>query len=304
MRQTFNLQGHRGARGLRPENTLPSFEAALDAGVSSIDTDVHLTRDGVPVLIHDPRVSGPIYGVADGPLVSQIPLAELRKFRAAGNPDPALFPEQDPAVTPVARLFAERAGTDPYFIPTLSDLFAFAAAYAGDCGAAAAKTPAQRDRAARVLFDLELKRVPFHPETIGDGFTGTEPGLLERRVVDAARAAGMVGRTVVRSFDHRSVVAIRRLEPSLTTALVVSGTVLTNPGRLARETGCALYCPEVDFLDERQVQSAHGESVGVIPWTVNDPVPWERLVAWGVDGITTDYPDRLGAWLKGRGIGF
>src|SRR5262245_22860064 len=276
MRPTFNLQGHRGARGLRPENTLPSFEAALDAGVSSIETDVHLTRDGVPVLIHDPRVSGPIYGVADGPLISQIMLAELRTYRAAGNPDPARFPEQDAAVTPVARLFAQRAGIDPYGIPALAELYAFVAAYAGDGGAAAGKTPAQRDRAGHLIFDLELKRVPFHPEMIGDGFTGTEPGLLERRVVDAARAAGMVYRTVVRSFDHRSVVAIRTLEPSLlTTALLVSGTALANPGRLARETGCAFYCPDAKFLDEGQVQNAHAEGVSVIPWTVNDPAEWE-----------------------------
>src|SRR6476620_7521466 len=80
----FDLQGHRGARGLRPENTLPSFEAALDAGVTSIETDLHLTRDGAVVLWHDPLVTAAHFHPAPaGPLpVSALTLAELRRFEA------------------------------------------------------------------------------------------------------------------------------------------------------------------------------------------------------------------------------
>src|SRR5256885_13141728 len=122
MAPSFDLQGHRGARSVRPENTLPSFEAALDAGVTSIETDVHLTRDGVSVLIHDAVLTPPVYtGPASGTLVSQLTLTELRAYRAAGNPDPARFPDQNAALTPLARIFAEQAGIDPYGIPTLAD---------------------------------------------------------------------------------------------------------------------------------------------------------------------------------------
>ena len=96
MGNRFNLQGHRGARGLRPENTLPSFEVAFDVGVTSIETDVHLTRDGVPVLLHDATISDrlcrllPAAGSPDPsrrPLVRQLTLAELLGYAAERNPE-------------------------------------------------------------------------------------------------------------------------------------------------------------------------------------------------------------------------
>src|SRR3954462_4716808 len=96
MKQGFNFQGHRGARGLRPENTLPSFEAALDAGVTSIETDLHLTRDGALVLCHDPLLPAPAFTPTPpaNTAVRSLTLAELRQYRAAGNPAPARFPDQ------------------------------------------------------------------------------------------------------------------------------------------------------------------------------------------------------------------
>src|SRR4051794_30307799 len=99
----FNLQGHRGARGLVAENTLPAFETAFDLGVTSIETDVHLTRDGVPVLAHDPFISDRLCGLIPGsrspdpagrPLISQLRLTELRGYAADRNPDPLRFPDQ------------------------------------------------------------------------------------------------------------------------------------------------------------------------------------------------------------------
>jgi glycerophosphoryl diester phosphodiesterase len=278
----FDLQGHRGARGLRPENTLPSFEAALDAGVTSIETDVHLTRDGVPVLIHDPRLSPRIHRPDSHhrALVCELTLSELRRYRADGNPDPQRFPTQTAEVSPRARGFAERHGFDVYAIPTLANLLEFVAGHPG------------------VRIDVELKRVPFRPELIGDDFDGVAPGLLERQVVETLRAAGMIERATVRSFDHRSLRAIRTLAPEVTTGLLIAETAVLSPSRLAREAGADMYCPDLEFLDEAQVRDAHAAGMRVIPWTVNEPADWQRLLAWGVDGITTDYPDRLAAWLS------
>src|SRR6266849_5753145 len=128
---SFDLQGHRGARGLKPENTLPAFETALDLGVTSIETDVHLTRDGVPILVHDASIQARLLPgniVPDASshcLVSALTLAQLRGYRADRNPDPERFPNQDATVTPLAELYAERATLDPYALPALSDLFAF-----------------------------------------------------------------------------------------------------------------------------------------------------------------------------------
>src|SRR5262249_45303649 len=151
-------------------------------------------------------------------------------------------------------------------------------------------------------FDLELKRVPFQPETINDGFPGRAPGRLEERVTEAVRAAGVVGRTNVRSFDHRSVYWLRQLEPGLTGAVLIAGTAPFAPGELARRVGATIYAPDYRFLDEGLVERAHADGVRVVPWTVNDPAHALRLLAWGVDGLTTDFPDRIGAALRPAGV--
>jgi glycerophosphoryl diester phosphodiesterase len=244
---TFNLQGHRGARGLKPDNTLPSFEVALQVGASSVETDLHLTRDGQVVLCHDPTLGGR--------LIRDLSRDELR----------------------------------PFAIPTLDELFEFVK---------------RRERTPRLVFDLELKRVPARPQRIGDGFDGGAAGLLEERVLECIHRHGVLERTVVRSFDHRSVRAIKEREPRLRTAILVAAVAPVAPEELAQRAGASIYCPEADFLDERQVRQLHKAGIAVLPWTVNDPADWERLLDWGVDGITTDYPDRLAALLRARGIPF
>jgi glycerophosphoryl diester phosphodiesterase len=298
----LEIQGHRGARGLKPENTLPSFEAALDAGATSIETDVHLTRDGVPVLTHDPIVSERLFRLipgSDSPPPSPrlgirtLTLDQLRGYRAERNPDSSRFPEQDALVTPLAQSFSATRGLDPFTPPTVADFIAFVAAYAADPG----KTPEQRTRALTLRFDLELKRVPFHPEAIGDAFDGEGPGELETRLVEIVRAANVVDRTTVRSFDHRCVLAIGRMEPRLTRAVLIAGTAFVDPVAVVRQAEATIHCPDFTFLDAAQVRLLHAANMRVLPWTVNRPEDWARLIEWGVDGITTDYPDRLAGFL-------
>jgi glycerophosphoryl diester phosphodiesterase len=309
MSPVFNLQGHRGARALRPENTLPAFETAFDAGVTSIETDVHLTRDGIAVLYHDALLSDPpcrsIDGRAAAPaLLSQLSLAELRGYRADRNPDPRRFPDQTALVTPAAQRFAEQHGLDVYGIPTLEELLRFTAAYAGKLGAQAGKSEGQRQRAASMLFDLELKRVPFHPETINDHYDGTRPGLLEERIIEAVRQAEVVARTTVRSFDHRAVCLLRRLEPGLTGAVLIAEAAPVEPAELIERALAQVYCPGYLFLDAALVQQVHAAGARVLPWTVNQPEHWQRLLDWGVDGLTTDVPDLLARYLRERNIAY
>ncbi len=291
---SFHLQGHRGARGRKPENTLPSFEAALDAGVSSVETDLHLTGDGVVVLCHEPTLDAPIFSPSPCPRpLAELRLTDLRAWRADRNPDPARFPDQDAVATPLARWFAERHGLDPFAVPTLSDLFLFAAAYAGEPGAAAGKSPRQRARAARVGFDLELKHVPFQ---------AGPPELLERRTAEAVQAAGVADRTTVRCFDHRCVRRLRALEPRLTGAVLIAHTAPVALRELVLRADARIYCPSHDFVDEDLVREAHAAGIRVLPWTVNEPAQWRRLIDWGVDGLTTDYPDRLAERLSAWGV--
>jgi glycerophosphoryl diester phosphodiesterase len=313
MPTVFDLQGHRGARGLKPENTLPGFEMALDLGASSIETDVHLSRDGVAVLVHDGTISPTLYSLGTGggapdpaqrPRVASLTLDQLRRYRVDRNPDPSRFPKQDTDVGTLTCRFAEERKLNPLSPPTLADLFAFVAAYAGEPGEKAGKSEAQRKRAGKVRLDLELKRLPFFPETIGDGWDGQKPGPLEKKLVAIVQAAGAVARTAVRSFDHRCVKHVRQLEPQLTGQVLVAETAPVSPGKVASSAGAKVYCPDFQFLDRQLIRQAHDEGVQVLPWTVNDPDAWEKLVDWGVDGITTDFPDRLADWLQRKHINF
>jgi glycerophosphoryl diester phosphodiesterase len=306
----FEVQGHRGARGLKPENTLPSFEAAFDAGAASVETDVHLTRDGVAVLIHDRFLSERIYRLVRNPVqqrrgkdedvpapdthppVSELTLRQLRSYRGDLNPDRLRFPGQDRSLTPLTRAFGEACAIDAYAVPTLAELFAFAEAYAGEPGSAAGKTDEQRARVRKLRFDLEIKSVPFLD---GDG-----AGVLEAKILEVVRAAGVLARTTVRSFDHRRVCRLHDLEPGLTTAVLVAGTAPVDPVQLVAAAEAQMYCPEYQFLDELQVRQLHAAGIRVLPWTVNNPEDWSRLCNWGVDGITTDYPDRLASWYRKR----
>jgi glycerophosphoryl diester phosphodiesterase len=291
---TFNLQGHRGARGLRPENTLPSFEAALDAGASSVELDLHLSRDRHLMVCHDPVVSD------GGALVSRLTRAELQAHPVDRNPEPGRFPNQQAVITPVVARFAKSRGLHPFVMPTLAELFDFVAFYAQD----ESKPPVQRAQAGRLVFDLELKRVPARPEAIGDNFDGRNPGVLEELVLAAIRRHALLERTVVRSFDHRGVWVLKQMEPRLRTAVLMRGAAPVAPEEIARRAGADIYCPEIHCVDQEQVRRLQAAGLAVLPWTVNEPADWQRLLDWQVDGITTDYPDRLAEFLRSKGVEF
>jgi glycerophosphoryl diester phosphodiesterase len=304
--RVFDLQGHRGARGLKPENTLPSFEAALDAGVDSIETDVHLALDESPVLCHEPQLheafcrahSWDVFPrLQEHPLISTLTTLQLQAYSSEINVDLKQFPLQNASVTPVAALYAEKRRMHPFAIPLLSDLFAFVESYAGEMGECAGKSKKQRAKAETLQFDLELKRVPFYPQKIGDEFDGCTPALLERCVLKAVETAGVANRVRVRSFDHRCVLAFRAAAPSIRAGVLTRETAPVAPEDMVRAAGADTYCPDYRFLDESLVRRLHDAGIGVFPYTVNDPNDWSKLLSWDVDGITTDYPDRLALFL-------
>src|SRR5262249_16109121 len=148
--------------------------------------DLHLTRDGVVVVLHDPALSPKFHRLLPGfagpdpaktPLVSTLALEQLKGVAADRNPDITRFPHQDAAPTPAAALFAAENRFDPFSIPTLENWIGFMKAYVGSLGRSAGKSPQQQAWAIQVRLDLELKRVPFRPERIGDDFGGDSAGL-------------------------------------------------------------------------------------------------------------------------------
>lgn len=292
----FDVEGHRGARGLRPENTLPAFETALDLGVTTLELDLHLTADEAVVIWHDDRIGQDkcrLEPLAAEPLppdpelastsrsalmISQLTLVQLQKYRCDRNPDRDEFPEQRNGPTPLAG--------DRYQIVTLAQLFDFVDAYAADGG----KTTAQRENARRVEFNVETKRKPDDPGAINDGFDGSNPGPFERAIVELVELRGLTERTIVQSFDHRSLRAVRQLNSAIRLSALSFGHA--DPTAYA-QLGAAIWSPRASDLTPALIEEAHAAGLRVIPWTVNDPEEMRLLIEMGVDGLISDRPDVL-----------
>ncbi|MFQ5614089.1 MAG: glycerophosphodiester phosphodiesterase family protein [Anaerolineae bacterium] len=303
----FDLQAHRGGRGIRPENTLPAFEYALDQRVTTLELDLHLTLDGQVVVIHDAAIGrhcrlDPQANAPPAPdpqaadvdeaelLISRLTLAQIRQYQCDGNPNPSRFPHQAAATMPLTQ--------DNYRLPTLAEVFQLAADYA----ASDLKTGAQRRHAAGVRFNIETKRKPGQPELIADDFDGQSPGLFEERIVEIVQQFDLVDRVTIQSFDHRSINVIAQLDPAIQTVALTSRPA--DPAGIARQTTAAVWSPNHETLTARGIEAAHEAGLAVIPWTVNDPDRMGALIDLGVDGLITDFPAVLAAILEERGIAY
>jgi len=291
----FDLQGHRGARGLAPENTLPAFERALRLGVHTLELDVGLTADGVVVIGHDPLLNPAIVRDAQGrwiqgpgPAVRQLTLQALQRFDV-GRIDPA---------SPYAQTFAQQQPQDGTAMPTLQALFDRVKAL----GAPA------------VRFNIETKLSPLKPQETAS------PDEMVDALLAVVQQAGMAQRVSIQSFDWRTLQRVQRLAPGIPTVYLTiqtansdnvkdgrwtAGWNLADHGsvpRLVKAAGGAVWSPNQGSLTQPLVQEAQALGLKVIPWTVNNPADMERLMGWGVDGLITDYPDRLREVMAQRGL--
>jgi glycerophosphoryl diester phosphodiesterase len=298
---SFDLQGHRGARGLRPENTLAGFAFALELGVSTLELDCAVTRDGVVVVSHDPvpnpdhtRDEHGRFLDAAGPPIATLSYAELQRYDV-GRLKPG---------TEYAARFPDQQAVDGERIPRLADVFALA-----------------RSRgAADVGFNIETKLSPEQPElTVG-------PEAFARALVQAVRDAGMESRTTIQSFDWRTLMIVRRVAPEIATVALTDqqpgedtiGAGRPGPSpwlggldvddfggsvpRLVHASGAATWSPYYMDLDARLVAEAHALGLRVVPWTVNEPAEMRRMLGFGVDGMISDRPDLLKAEVEAKGI--
>lgn len=296
----FDLQAHRGGRGLFPENTLTAFRGALAIGVTTLETDLAVTRDGVLVISHDPalssdKVRGPDgRWVSDpGPLIHSLTLAELRRFEL-GRLNPA---------SKYARNWPDQRPQDGERFPTLTELFLLTAAHPES-----------------VRFNIETKITPTEPGDTVDAET------FARMVVDEVQRMGMASQVTIQSFDWRTLIEVRRIAPAIETACLTiespdmdtvkadaSGASPWQAGlkreaygnslpRLAKAAGCKTWSMFWRNLTHEQVQEAHALQLRVLPWTVNDTDDMTRLIGWRVDGIITDYPNRLRKVMTDKGL--
>jgi glycerophosphoryl diester phosphodiesterase len=256
--QGFDIQGHRGARDLRPENTLPAMEAGLDNLVTTLETDIHLTKDGVPILSHDPHIQtgkcrnadGTPYTFADEVLIKDLTLAQIRqRFICDGIIRTGTPQTNDRAMSPVAVAYAKKAGfPDAYSEPTVQDLFDFVSFYADFYSAGAGKdTPgaaARAANAARVKFNIETKLnprsdkdphgVPFKDRT-------PDPNTIATTLGNAIVANHMEDRADVQSFDWRTLrIIVAKFPQLLTVELFGDFPVFADPTVAGSDDGTNL----------------------------------------------------------------
>jgi glycerophosphoryl diester phosphodiesterase len=293
----FELHGHRGARGLVPESTLPSFEQAIERGVDTLELDLHFSADGELIVWHDPEIDARHCRVdprASAPLppdpasspgaalrIRALTARQLAKYRCDRNPDPAAHPAQRPT--------AGRVSGDDFHVVTLGELFDFMDSYSRSRRA----PESFRSRARRVRYNVETKRSIIDPSIIDDGFdraAPASPGAFERALVSLIRARSLEGRVTVQSFDVRSLRAVAELAPSVERSWLTSQREALSTALFAR---AQVWSPSASLVTPEVVAAAHDAGLRVVAWTVNDPAQLCALVRAGVDGVITDRPDLL-----------
>jgi glycerophosphoryl diester phosphodiesterase len=252
--------GHRGARALLPENTIPGFEYAIAAGVDALELDLAITRDDVVVVSHDPILNPKLCQGPGAPVpIRTLLLSELRQWDCGALPNPA-FPRQTPV-----------PGTR---IPTLDEVLALSQRGAFD-------------------FNLETKIFADHPE-----YTPS-PENFAQLALDCIRRHRLETRTVLLSFDFRTLHAMKALAPEVRRSALYEGGAEAFAD-VARRAGARIVSPEKSLVKLEKVNAAHAAGLQVVAWTANTPAEWDALTSSGVDAIVSDDPAALIAWLKER----
>lgn len=267
----FDVQGHRGARGLLPENTIAAFLRAIDLGVTTLELDVVIAADSTVVVSHEPWMSEEICSLEDGSPVEdhtkhnlfQLSYETIARYDCGirGNPR---FPRQEPM-----------AATKP----RLKDVIA------------AAERHARARSASPLWYNIETKSRPSW-----DGIFTPEPETFTRLIYAVLIQTGVKDRSIHQSFDVRTLQAGHRIDPTWRTAMLMAHAadlpaIIDSLGFVP-----TIYSPHYGLVTESLLRDAHARGIRVIPWTVNTLADMQRLKKLGVDGLITDYPD-LGVLL-------
>jgi glycerophosphoryl diester phosphodiesterase len=274
----FEVQGHRGSRAVRPENTIPGFSAAIEAGANVLEFDVLVTADDELIIHHDFFVNKDLCSYLDGTSlqdshpIRSLTLSEIKKLDGGAKINPE-FPTQ-----------IQVPGTQ---IPTLQELFEFL-------------QNSSHPNAKTVRLNLEIKRDPRYPEWT------LSPSELAKKIVKQVKVNGFTDRIYYSSFDPEVLLAIRKEDPNATVGFIFSADSL-QVARLLRPDAdrdflvkiasylqAKVLSPEHSLLSSKQdVIALQKQGFRVIPWTVNDPARWKELIEMGVDGIISDDPKGL-----------
>lgn len=260
----YDLQGHRGCRGLYPENTIPAFRHALALGVSTLELDVVVSADLQVVVSHEPWISGEICSSVSGkPHFGDLTYDRIRSFDC-GSKHFERFPDQK-------KLNVSK--------PLLSEVLLKMGALSDSLG---------RD----VAFNIEIKSRPSW-----DGVEQPGPDTVVPIVMNVIAESGLLSNCTLQSFDFRVLRLIHESHPQVPLSCLVEMHGLPfhkSVRKQIKKLGFvpSVYSPNEKFVNQKVVEAAHLLEMKIIPWTINDPERMKKLLKMGVDGIITDYPDR------------
>jgi glycerophosphoryl diester phosphodiesterase len=265
---TIDVQGHRGCRGLLPENTLPAFRRAMELGVDTLELDCGITKDGIVVVHHDRRLNPDVARGPDGKWVSapaptlySLTFAELQRYDV-GRIRPG---------SEYAKRFPHQQGMDGVRIPRLADLFAMT-------------------RGTAVGFNIETKLLPTHAgETAG-------PGEFARAFMREIRSAG--ARATIQSFDYRTLKIVEKEAPEIET--VYLSEITDAVPEKVHAAGAKIWSPDFHAITPHVMREVRRLGLRVVVWTPNEPADIEQMIDAGVDGIISDYPERVIEVLRKR----
>ena len=266
----FDLQGHRGARGLLPENSVPAFRRAAELGVTTLEMDVVVSRDREVVVSHDPHFDPTFCSWPNGRPVTEDESRRLRLYDMS-YAEIAAF---DCGILPNPEFPGQKAV--PARKPLLREVIAMAEALAAELG---------RDP---LLYNIETKS-----RKSGDGVFHPPPQLFTELLYGVLSDTGVTPRAVIQSFDYRTLRAARQIDPAWRTSLLTERFTGRFVSLKIRRLGFLpeIYSPDYRAVTSRMIARVHELGMQIIPWTVNDGVSMRRLAEMGVDGLITDYPD-------------
>lgn len=269
---TFDLQGHRGARGLRPENSIPAFIYALDSGVTTLELDLAITKDHQIVVSHDPWLSADFCLKPDGSEISdadekslniyEMTYDEVREFDC-GSKGNEKFPEQ--VKVKVSR-------------PLLKDVII------------AAENHIKSYQLYEADYNIEIKTTPS-----GDDKFHPSPEVFSDLVYNLIDQYLPLERVVIQSFDFRVLKYWHKKYPDIRLSALVENTRTVDSNLKSLGFHPAVYSPYYKLLTKEKVVYLKTLKIRVIPWTVNETDDMRQMLQWKVDGFITDYPDRAAA---------
>ncbi len=267
---TFDKQGHRGCRGLMPENTIPAMVKALDLGVTTLEMDAVITKDKKVILSHDTWFAKDITTKPDGSYMGEreerkfniywMTYEQVKTFDVGLKPHPR-FPKQEKMVA---------------VKPLLTEVID------------AAETHAAQSGRALPFYNIETKTDPqfdgvFHPKV--EEFVDLLMADIIQKKIEA--------RVIIQSFDFRTLQYLHKKYPAIKTAMLIEAADKRDLAAQISDLGFTptIYSPAFEIVNESLVKKCHKQKIRVIPWTVNEKEKIEDLKKIGVDGIISDYPD-------------